>query len=84
VQCELVGPNRGITATTSGGDVRVTIPKDARGTLDAQSSGGDITTDFPVGTTRTAEHRLSGPINGGGEAIVARTSGGNIKLTAAQ
>jgi hypothetical protein len=84
VQCELVGPNRGITATTSGGDVRVTMPKDARGTLDAQSSGGDITTDFPVGTTRTAEHRLSGPINGGGEAIVARTSGGNIKLTAAQ
>ena len=82
VQCELVGANRGISATTSGGDVRLTMPKNTSGTLDAQSSGGEVVTDFPVATTRTGEHRLSGPINGGGEAIYARTSGGNIKLTA--
>jgi hypothetical protein len=82
VQCELVGANRGISATTSGGDVRLTLPKDIRGTLDAQSSGGDIVTDFPIATTRVVEHRLNGPINGGGETIHARTSGGDIKLSA--
>ncbi len=82
VHCELAGANRGISATTSGGGIRVTMPKNATGMLDAESSGGSINTDFPVTTTRFAEHRLSGAINGGGEPIYVRTSGGDITLNA--
>lgn len=82
VNCELVGPNRGISATTSGGGIRLTMPKGTAGQLDAATSGGSITTDFPVTTTRIAEHRLNGAINGGGETIYARTSGGGITLNA--
>ena len=82
VQCELVGANRGISAITSGGDISLTMAKANTATLDAATSGGDIVTDFPVSTQSTNERRLSGPINGGGEAIYARTSGGDIALRA--
>jgi hypothetical protein len=84
VQCELVGANRGISASTSGGDVRLTMPKDTPGTLDAEASGGEITSDLPIATTHWAEHRLSGLINGGGNAIYVRTSGGGITLSASR
>ena len=84
VRCELAGPNRGITATTSGGNVWLSLPKDISGTLDAQSSGGQIDSDFPITTSRFSEHRLSGQINGGGNEIYVRRSGGNITLTAAK
>jgi DUF4097 and DUF4098 domain-containing protein YvlB len=82
VSAELVGANRGISATTSGGGIRLTLPKETAGLLDASTSGGSISTDFPVTTTRVAEHRLNGPINGGGEPIFVRTSGGGISLNA--
>jgi DUF4097 and DUF4098 domain-containing protein YvlB len=84
VRCELAGSNRGITATTSGGNVWLSLPKDISGTLDAQSSGGHIDSDFPVTMTRFSEHRLSGQINGGGNEIYVRSSGGSITLTAAK
>jgi hypothetical protein len=84
VRCELAGPNRGITATTSGGSIWLTLPRDVTGTLDAQSSGGHIDSDFPISTTRWSEHRLSGEINGGGNEIFVRTSGGSITLNTAR
>jgi DUF4097 and DUF4098 domain-containing protein YvlB len=84
VRCELEGPNRGISATTSGGSVWLKLPKDITGTLDAQSSGGHIDSDLPISTTRWSEHRLSGQINGGGEEIFVRTSGGSITLNTAR
>ncbi len=84
VHCELIGTNRGISAITSGGDILVTMAKGNAATFDAATSGGDIVTDFPVTTQSTGERRLSGPINGGGETIYARTSGGDIALRASQ
>jgi DUF4097 and DUF4098 domain-containing protein YvlB len=84
VRCELTGANHGITATTSGGSVWLTLPKDITGTVDAQASGGHIDSDFPISTTRWSEHRLSGQINGGGNEIYVRTSGGNITLSSAR
>jgi DUF4097 and DUF4098 domain-containing protein YvlB len=84
VRCELTGQNRGISATTSGGSIWLTLPKDVKGTLDAQSSGGHIDSDFPISTTRWSEHRLNGEINGGGEEIHVRTSGGSITLSTAR
>ncbi len=84
VRCELTGSNRGISATTSGGSVWLTLPKDTRGTLDAQSSGGHIDSDFSISTTHWSEHRLNGEINGGGEEIYVRSSGGNITLSTAK
>ena len=83
VRCSLVGSNRGISATTSGGDIELTLPRAATGNLEASTSGGDITTDLPVTTTVLKDDRLRGSLNGGGQPIEARTSGGNIRLRVA-
>jgi hypothetical protein len=80
VHVDLIGPNRGVHATTSGGDIVMTVPEGITGNLDASTAGGSISSDVPI-TTRTAGNsRLSGEINGGGETIHARTSGGNIRI----
>lgn len=80
VRVSLKGANRGIRATTSGGDVELILPRGTSGNVSASTSGGDVTTDFPVTTTVLKESRLEGTLNGGGQAIEARTSGGNIRL----
>jgi DUF4097 and DUF4098 domain-containing protein YvlB len=83
VHCELLGANRGISASTSGGDVRLKLSKDVSGDLSAESSGGSIISDLPVTTNRSDPHRLEGSINGGGERIRLHTSGGDIVLSTA-
>ena len=83
VRCSLVGANRGVLATTSGGDIELTLPRGVAGNLDASTSGGDITTDLPVTTTPLKDDHVRGSVNGGGQPIEARTSGGNIRLRVA-
>lgn len=83
VRVSLSGANRGITATTSGGDVELILPRGTTGNVSASTSGGNVTTDIPVTTTVVKEGRLEGTLNGGGPPIEARTSGGNIRLRAA-
>lgn len=80
VRVSLVGANRGIHATTSGGDVELILPQGTTGNVSASTSGGDITMDIPVTTTVLKETRLEGTLNGGGQPIEARTSGGSIRL----
>ena len=83
VTAELVGSNRGISVSSSGGDLTVRLPKGTTGELDASTSGGSVKTEFPVTTTEMGEHKLTGTLNGGGSPIYAHTSGGSIKLVAA-
>ncbi len=83
VECSLVGENRGISATTSGGSIRVTVPRATRGNLNATTSGGSVNSDLPVTTTSQQNGQLKGAINGGGQPIDAHTSGGSISLRAA-
>jgi DUF4097 and DUF4098 domain-containing protein YvlB len=80
VRCSLVGANRGISATTSGGDIELGLPRGTAANIDATTSGGEITTEIPVTSTVLKENDLEGTLNGGGERIYARTSGGSIKL----
>jgi hypothetical protein len=83
VECRLVGLNRGISATTSGGSIQLTVPRATRANLAATTSGGSIHSDLSVSTTSQQEGQLKGSINGGGEPIDAHTSGGSISLHAA-
>jgi DUF4097 and DUF4098 domain-containing protein YvlB len=80
VRVSLVGANRGISATTSGGDIEVILPTGTSGNVQASTGGGDIQTDIPVTTTVLKDTRLEGTLNGGGQPIEARTSGGSIRL----
>jgi hypothetical protein len=83
VECSLVGANRGITATTSGGSIRLVLRRDTTGTLEAKTSGGGFTSELPVAMTEMHEGHVKGSLNGGGQPIEARTSGGDITLRAA-
>jgi hypothetical protein len=83
VTAELVGANRGISVSSSGGDLTVRVPKDTKGELNAATSGGSVRTELPVTTTEMGDHKLTGSLNGGGSPIYARTSGGSIKVVTA-
>jgi hypothetical protein len=69
--------------SSSGGDLTVRVPKDTKGELNASTSGGSVRTELPVTTTEMGERKLIGSLNGGGNTIHARTSGGSIKVVAA-
>jgi hypothetical protein len=75
-----VGANREISATTSGGDIELALPRGTAGNVEASTSGGEIKSSLPVTASVIKEGRLEGSLNGGGALIRARTSGGNISL----
>lgn len=82
VHCSLVGANRGVSATTSGGSIELRLPRGTAGNLEATTSGGDVKSDLPITSTSWDDSRVVGTLNGGGQAIYARTSGGSIRLRA--
>jgi hypothetical protein len=82
VRCSLVGANRGISATTSGGDIELRLPRGIAANIDASTSGGEVKTEIPVTSTVFKENAIVGSVNGGGERIYAHTSGGSISLRA--
>jgi DUF4097 and DUF4098 domain-containing protein YvlB len=80
VHCSLVGANRGISASTSGGSIRLTLPRNTTANLEATTSGGEFTSDIPVATTVNRDGLVRGSINGGGLPIDVSTSGGGISV----
>ena len=70
-----------VALSTSGGDVTVSVPGNAVFDLDAETLGGGVTCDLPVTVQGRIEHsHLKGTVNGGGPAVVLRTSGGEIHI----
>jgi hypothetical protein len=84
VSVQLNGANRGVYVETSGGDIDIRVPATISATVDASTSGGDVTCDLPITMNgKLDESRIRGTVNGGGEMIRARTSGGNVRITSA-
>ena len=48
VQCSLVGINRGISASTSGGNIELTLPRATTANIEATTSGGEFNSEIPV------------------------------------
>lgn len=66
---------------TSGGNVEVELAENVRANLDAKTSGGHVRTEFPITVTGEVDkNNIQGPINGGGPALILRTSGGSINI----
>jgi DUF4097 and DUF4098 domain-containing protein YvlB len=82
------GDNRGSTFRTSGGSIRIAVPKDFKATIDARTSGGSVKCELPLttrgGHDRNDRNQIFGDINGGGESLSARTSGGSIRIRASE
>jgi DUF4097 and DUF4098 domain-containing protein YvlB len=69
--------------TTAGGGVKVEIAPGIGFDVDARTVGGRVTTELPIVATVVGEHhadRLLGKLNGGGKALVLKTSAGNITI----
>lgn len=70
-----------VRLSTSGGGVTVRVPENAAFNLDAETSAGRASSDLPVTIVGKAEHsRLKGAVNGGGKALVLRSSAGSIRV----
>jgi len=66
---------------TSGGSIEAEFPRASGVNLDARTSGGRVLVESSIKTTGSAERsRIEGEINGGGENLLLRTSGGNIRV----
>ncbi|MBX2992386.1 MAG: DUF4097 family beta strand repeat protein [Bacteroidetes bacterium] len=77
--------NQGVFAETSGGNIDIMMPKNISATIDASTSGGDVTCDFPITMSgKMSDSRIRGTVNGGGNPIHARTSGGDIRILGMQ
>lgn len=77
----LNGDNKGVMAETSGGDIEIRASKGIAANLDASTSGGSVVCNLPILLVgEIDESEVRGTINGGGELIKARTSGGDIRI----
>ncbi|MDX1582866.1 MAG: DUF4097 family beta strand repeat-containing protein [Thermoanaerobaculia bacterium] len=74
-------PGSDCRLSTSGGSVTVYLDPSIAVDLDARSSGGRVRADVPITVQgEMGRTRLEGRINGGGPALVLRTSGGGISI----
>lgn len=75
------GENKGIELKTSGGNINLYLPGDFSANVNLKTSNGEIDMGFEyVGETNKSKTKITGKINGGGESVSCKTSGGNITL----
>jgi hypothetical protein len=66
---------------TSGGGVTLRVAENSAFDLDASTSGGSVSSELSVSSAgKPSRSRLKGAVNGGGKAVVLRTSGGNVQV----
>ena len=65
---------------TVNGSIRVTLPRTASTTVDAETVNGSIVSDFEVSDGTVTRRRLKGTIGGGGRAMSLETVNGAIHI----
>lgn len=81
IQLKYVGSNRGIELKTSGGDIDVYLSSGIEADLELYSSGGSISCDYSTSrSSKISSHKFIADLNGGGELIYCKTSGGHVKI----
>jgi len=68
---------------TSGGSITIKLDPELGFDLDARTSAGHVTTEIPITTTilgKAGAGEVKGKLNGGGKALVLKTSAGNIAI----
>ncbi|HEX4966123.1 MAG TPA: DUF4097 family beta strand repeat-containing protein [Thermoanaerobaculia bacterium] len=67
--------------STNGG-IHVRLPRDARLSVDAETTNGHVKSDFDVHGGKQGKHALKGDINGGGGKLSIHTTNGGIEILA--
>ena len=73
------GSNKGIEASTTGGDIRIKLPADFNAKVHLETSGGEISNSFSNSKSERARRsELDAEFNGGGGVLKLETTGGDI------
>lgn len=82
IELEYSGVNKGIELKTSGGDIDIKVTPDIKANVELSTSGGDVSNKGVTinNASKMSRTKIVGEINGGGEKLIARTSGGDVKL----
>jgi DUF4097 and DUF4098 domain-containing protein YvlB len=81
ITLEYTGENLGIQLSTSGGDIDVYVPSDFNAKADLKTSGGDISCNLPTNNVvKITSSKYEADLNNGGNALICKTSGGDIKV----
>jgi DUF4097 and DUF4098 domain-containing protein YvlB len=78
VRIELLD-NKGLDASSSGGDIVIKFPESLRADIYADATAGSVRCDFAFQGS-LEEGTLQGTIGGGGQKVRAETSGGDISI----
>jgi hypothetical protein len=65
---------------STNGSVHVRLPRDARLSVDAETTNGHVKSDFEVPGAKPGKRSLKGDINGGGGQLKIRTTNGGIEI----
>jgi len=65
---------------STNGSVHVRLPRDARLSVDAETTNGHVKSDFEVPGATLGKRSLKGNINGGGGQLKIRTTNGGIEI----
>jgi hypothetical protein len=85
VRMMAVRPSEDMTFSTGSGDVRVTLPSDYSGELDATTGNGSISSDFDLKVEgRMSPRRVHATIGNGGARLRLATGNGGLELRRAQ
>jgi hypothetical protein len=82
INLEYSGINKGIELKTSGGDIVIKVSQDIKANVELSTSGGDVSNSGIKisNATKMSSTKIVGEINGGGERLIAKTSGGDVEL----
>jgi DUF4097 and DUF4098 domain-containing protein YvlB len=69
-----------VNLDSSAGSIDLAVPPKAGLDVDARTSMGRIRSELPMVTTRSADDRLEGTLNGGGRSVILRASVGGITI----
>jgi hypothetical protein len=85
VRMTALRPSEDMTFSTGSGDVRVTLPTDYNGELDATTGNGSISSDFDLKVEgRMSPRRVRATIGTGGARLRLATGNGGLELHKAQ
>ena len=85
VRMTALRPSEDMTFSTGSGDVRVTLPADYNGELDASTGNGSISSDFDLKVEgRMSPRRVHATIGTGGARLRLATGNGGLELRKAQ
>jgi DUF4097 and DUF4098 domain-containing protein YvlB len=85
VRMTALRPSEDMTFSTGSGDIRVTLPTDYNGELDATTGNGTISSDFDLKVEgRMSPRRVRATIGSGGARLRLATGNGGLELRKAQ